>query len=339
MHWPIISILKYIHIDQLSFDLITLSVIFIFSLSFFSWKYVEQPFLYKYKKKQIYTFVAANYLVLLMSALLILQSNNFPSRYDKFPNKIANSIGNIYNCSRFEYIKFGDTYACLLNSRGKKNNEQAILFGNSHAFMYGWPFKKHLLQTNQSGLIIQLSSCLPFVDKNISRGCLKKSRVYLEEIKKNNDIKNVIIGFTWYTNKFVNEKGEKFIDNNFEIRKKSIDNLINTLIKNDKNVYLIGPIDIPGGKLSPETISREIVFKGKKDINFKNERINFDKKYKEIINYYELLLGENFLKPSEILCDKKNCYFGDNEGSFFADSNHLSKHGSDKMYNLFEKIY
>ena len=168
---------------------------------------------------------------------------------------------------------------------------------------------------------------------------MKKSRVYLEEIKKNNDIKNVIIGFTWYTNKFVNEKGEKFIDNNFEIRKKSIDNLINTLIKNDKNVYLIGPIDIPGGKLSPETISREIVFKGKKDINFKNERINFDKKYKEIINYYELLLGENFLKPSEILCDKKNCYFGDNEGSFFADSNHLSKHGSDKMYNLFEKIY
>ena len=34
-HWPIISILKYIHIDQLPFDLITLSVILIFTLSFF----------------------------------------------------------------------------------------------------------------------------------------------------------------------------------------------------------------------------------------------------------------------------------------------------------------
>ena len=338
-HWPIISILKYIHIDQLPFDLITFCIIMIFTLSFFSWKYVEQPFLYKYKKKQIYTFVTVNYLVLMMCALFILQSNNFPSRYDKFPNKIANSIGNIYNCSRFEYIKFGDTYACLLNSKGKKDNEQEILFGNSHAYMYGWPFKKHLLQTNQSGLIIQLSSCLPFVDKNISQGCLKKSRAYLEEIKKDNDIKNVIIGFTWYTDKFVNEKGEKFIDDNFEIRKKSIDNLINNLIKNDKNVYLIGPIDIPGKKFSPETISREIIFKGKKDINFANKRINFDKKYKEIINYYELLLGENFLQPSKILCDKKNCYFGDNEGSYFADSNHLSKYGSDNMYSLFEKIY
>ena len=59
-------------------------------------------------------------------------------------------------------------------------------------------------------------------------------KAYVEEIKKDNDIKNVIIGFTWYTNKFVNEKGEKFIDNNFEIRKKSIDNLINTLIKMTK---------------------------------------------------------------------------------------------------------
>ena len=63
---------------------------------------------------------------------------------------------------------------------------------------------------------------LTFVDKNISQRCLKKSRAYVEEIKKDNDIKNVIIGFTWYTNKFVNEKGEKFIDNNFEIRKNQL---------------------------------------------------------------------------------------------------------------------
>ena len=336
-HWPIISFLKYIYIDKLSLNLMILGLITTFIVSFFSWRYVEQPFLYKYKKKQILTFVAVNYLVLFLSASFILQSNNFPSRYDKFPNKIASSIGNIYNCSRFEYIKFGDTYACLLNSKRKKDNRKLILFGNSHAYMYGWPFKNHLLQTDQSGLIVQLTSCLPFIDHNISLSCIRKSKNYFDEINNDKRIVNVIIGLTWYTKKLVNEKGEIFIDNDFEIRKKSIDKLINSLKKNGKNVYLIGPIDIPGKKFSPETISREIIFKGKKEINFKVKRENFDAEYEQIINYYELLLGSNFLKPSEILCDEKNCYFGDNDGSFFSDSNHLSKYGADKMYNLFKK--
>lgn len=336
-HWPMISFLKYIHIDKLSFKLMALILILIFVTSFFSWKYIEQPFLYKYKKKQILNFVVLNYLVLFISAVYILQSNNFPSRYDKFPNKIAESIGNTYNCSRFEYIRFGDTYACLLNSKREKDKERLVLFGNSHAYMYGWPFKKHLIETNQPGLIIQLTSCLPFIDQNISKNCIRKSRNYLDQINKDKKIKDVIIGFTWYTKNLVNDQGEIFTDNDFELRKRSIDNLINILKKNNKNVYLIGPIDIPGETFSPETISRQIIFKEKKDINFKVKKEDFDKMYRRIINYYDLTLGNNFLKPSEILCDKKNCYFGDNNGSYFSDSNHLSKYGANKMYNLFKK--
>ena len=336
-HWPIISFLKYIYIDKLSFNIMGISLILIFVSSFFSWKYIEQPFLYKYKKKQILNFVVINYLVLLLGAIYVLQSNKLPSRYDQFPNKIAESIGNIYNCSRFEYIKFGDTYACLLNSKRKKNKEKLVLFGNSHAYMYGWPFKKYLIQTDQPGLIIQLTSCLPFIDQNISKNCIRKSRNYLDQINKDKKIKDVIIGFTWYTKKLINDQGKISEDDDFELRKRSIDNLINILKKNNKNVYLIGPIDIPGNKFSPETISRQIIFKENKEVNFKVKRENFEKKYRQIINYYDLTLGNNFLKPSEILCDEKNCYFGDDDGSYFSDSNHLSKYGADKMYNLFEK--
>ena len=198
-------------------------------------------------------------------------------------------------------------------------------------------FQKHLIETNQPGLIIQLTSCLPFIDQNISKNCIRKSRNYLDQINKDKKIKDVIIGFTWYTKNLVNDQGEIFTDNDFELRKRSIDNLINILKKNNKNVYLIGPIDIPGETFSPETISRQIIFKEKKDINFKVKKEDFEKMYRRIINYYDLTLGNNFLKPSEILCDKKNCYFGDNNGSYFSDSNHLSKYGANKMYNLFKK--
>ena len=77
-----------------------------------------------------------NYLILLISAVFILQSKNFPNRYEKLPNNLAKSIGSTYNCSISEYIKFGDTYACLLNSKAV-DDKADVLFGNSRAKRFG----------------------------------------------------------------------------------------------------------------------------------------------------------------------------------------------------------
>tara|TARA_B100000886_G_C20417186_1_gene489772 strand:- start:553 stop:2436 length:1884 start_codon:yes stop_codon:yes gene_type:complete len=335
-HWPIISFLKYIYIDSLSIKIIILSTLLIFLLSCLTWKFVEQLFQFNYSNKKVIIFVIAGYVSLLLGSLAILETKNFPSRYAKFPNVLANSIGSTYNCSRFEYIKFGDTYACLLNPN-ENDMEKDILFGNSHAYMYGWPFKKYLIDTNQEGLIVQLSSCLPFIDKNISKECLKKSRAYYEDIVNDKTIKNVILGFTWYS-KVVNEKGKIIEDEDFKVRRNSINFLIDSLKNNNKNVYLIGPIEIPGLTFSPEIISREIVFKKKENIEFFNPRLDFNKKYNTIIEYYKSRLGKNFLQPHEELCDEKNCYFADNHGSFFSDSNHLGKYGSLRMTKFFANI-
>ena len=143
--------------------------------------------------------------------------------------------------------------------------------------MYGWPFKKYLINTNQQGLIVQLSSCLPFIDKNISKECLEKSRAYYEDIVRDKSIKNVILGLTWYSD-VVDEKGEVIKDEDFKLRKNSINFLIESFKKNNKNVYLIGPIEIPELTFSPEKISREIVFKKKGYIQLLNPRSDFDKK-------------------------------------------------------------
>ena len=47
-------------------------------------------------------------------------------------------------------------------------------------------------------------------------------------------------------------------------------------------------------------------------------------------------MGKNFLQPHKFLCDKKYCYYADKNGSFYSDSNHLSKYGSNKMISLFQ---
>ena len=336
-HWPIISLLKYIYIDGLTYQIILLSIFLIFSLSCLSWKFIEQPFLYNYSKKSILIFVVTSYLILLLSASAILQYKDFPSRYKKFPNLLANAIGSTYNCSISKYIKFGDTYACLINSQSK-TPAKTVLFGNSHAYMYGWPFEEYLKDKNETGIVIQLSSCLPFIDKNISKKCLSKAKSYYNEIIENKDLKNVIIGFTWYSKRLTDNQGKKINDINFKFRKQSIDFLIENLNKHNKNVYLIGPIEIPKKQFSAEKISRELAFKKIDNYNFFIKKDNFDNNYNKIIEYYVKNLEFNFLQPHKILCDNENCFFADKEGSFFSDGNHLSKYGSLKMIPLFDKI-
>lgn len=336
-HWPIISFLKYIIISEFSYLVIISTLSLIFLLSCLTWRYVESPFLYDYPKKKILYFIITSYVVLIISAVSILKIKEFPSRYGKFPNDLAKSIGSTYNCSLSEFIKFGDTYACLLNSKSIDETKD-VLFGNSHAYMYGWAFKEYLKNSKQKGLIVQMSNCLPFIDKNISEQCLKKSKSYYNEIINDKSIENVILGLTWFSNKLVDEKGNKFVDTNFELRKKSISLLVKNFKDKNKTVYLLGPIEIPKKEFSPEVLSREIIFKDKKKLKLKKPRDNFETKYRDIIDHLDFVLKDNFLKPHKILCDVNSCYFADKNGSFFSDFNHLSKYGSLKMIKIFEKL-
>tara|TARA_X000000368_G_scaffold387607_1_gene348471 strand:- start:456 stop:2345 length:1890 start_codon:yes stop_codon:yes gene_type:complete len=336
-HWPIISFLKYIYVEGLPLKVIFFSLFIIFSLSCVTWKFVEQPFLYRYSKKTTLLFIIISFLILILSSFLILQVKNLPSRYSNFPNNLAKSIGSTYNCSLKEYIKYGDTYACLLNKKNKLQFKD-VLFGNSHAYMYGWAYKNYLKNSNKKGLIIQLSNCLPFIDINISKKCMNKTSAYYKDILNDESIKNVVIGLTWYSDKLIDKKGNTFKDENFERKKNAIKLLIQDFNSKNKNVYLLGPVFIPGKEFAPEILAREIIFKDKKEFEFKKPRKLFDKEYGELISYFQNLLGKNFLLPHKILCDDDYCHFGDEKGSFFSDTNHLSKYGSMKMLSLFDKI-
>ncbi|MDC0619152.1 acyltransferase [Pelagibacteraceae bacterium] len=330
-HWPIISFLKYVHVDGIPISLVILSLVLILFLSIISWKFIEQPFLYKYSDSTSIKFILLCYGLLIAISTFVIISKNLPSRYDKFPNLIAQSIKTSYDCPPIKYRKFENTYGCYIVVKNNKTPKN-ILFGNSHAFMYGWPFIEYLKNIGQNGLIIQLS-CLPYIDKNTSLDCLKKARTRFNSIIKSKESQNIFIGLTWYSENLINEEGNFIFDNNFEIRKNSINFLINELEKNKKNVFLIGPIPQPNYDF-PSEYSRGLIFNANK-YAMKKSRKSFDKKYSEIINYYEKKLGKNFIQPHKKLCDNKSCFFADKKGAFFSDSNHLSKYGAMKILPLF----
>ena len=334
-HWPIISLIKYINISALNSLHILISIITTFTLATITWKFVEQPFLSIKKSKKNFKFIVLTYLFLIVVSLTILFSKNLPSRYEQFPNKLAEAVGSTYHCSIFDYRKFGDSYACVVNNHVKAKPE-VVLFGNSHAHMYGWGLKDALIKNKKKGLTIPLNSCLPTIDKNISKSCLKKANKYFSEIINDEKIKTVIIGLTWYSLNLIDKDENKY--SSFRKRDGSLVYLIDKLKKNKKNVFLIGPIEVPNFKLS-SIVSRELAFKKDTARPMSVPKKTFDNKYKESIAFFRKELGKNFLETYKSMCDIRNCYFADELGSNFSDGNHLSNYGSKKMKKYFLEIF
>ena len=287
------------------------------------------------KSKEIFKFVLFSYLFLISISLIVLFNKNLPSRYEQLPNKLAEAVGSTYHCSILDYRKFGDSYACVINN-AVKTKPEVVLFGNSHAHMYGWGLKEALIKKRKKGLTIPLNSCLPTIDKNLSKLCLEKSKKYFNEIINDKKIKTIIIGLTWRSVNLMDKDGNK--DSNFRTRDESLVYLIKELKKNDKNVFLIGPIEIPNFKLS-SIASRELAFKKHTARAFSVPKNNFDDKFKVSVDFFRKELGKNFLETYKSLCDLKNCYFVDDLGSNFSDSNHLSNYGSKKMEKYFLEIF
>jgi peptidoglycan/LPS O-acetylase OafA/YrhL len=337
-HWPIITFYKYVTIDSLTILQVTYCLLAILILSLLTWKFIEEPFLKTYSKSKLISFVVLSYLFLIILSLTILNFKNFPSRFNDRANNFSNQIGSIYQCSFFQVKILGDSYGCTINDKIKKTPE-LVLFGNSHAQMYGWSIKERLIKLRKQGLSIPLNHCLPFPDLNHDEKCLKKSRIYLENIINDNKIKIVIIGFTWQFEKLIDRAGNLVEDFDYTYRKNSINELLGVLKKNNKSVYLIGPIATPQKQyLFPSRLIREIAFNKRITQETYSSKDKFEKNYKEIIKYYEDLLGDNFIQPHKELCDSEKCYFIDNKSTFFADDNHLSFYGNQKVKNLFNII-
>ena len=335
-HWPIAAFLKYISVDKLSNMHIILGVCLTFILSFYSWKYIERPFAtHKTKSNRILKNILISHVLLVSISLVILSTKNFPSKHNSYLNNIASEIGSTYRCSFLNYNFYGDSFGCLMSNKVKKDYK-VVVYGNSHAAMYGWAINKKINENNSQALLLHLNHCLPLIDKNSSSGCLRKAKNYFEAIIEDKKIKTVVIGLTWSTKVKIDEKDNLLVDNDFIQRNKSLIYLIDKLEKNNKEVYLIGPLETPN--FDPYSQVRKLAFKKVDKINLSMPKENFLVKYSKSINLFSEKMGNNFLRPDKILCDKKSCLFGDDKSFFFSDRSHLSKSGSLKMLELFKRI-
>jgi peptidoglycan/LPS O-acetylase OafA/YrhL len=325
-HWPLISLLRYYSINEPDFINKLLVIIISLKLSYLTFYFIENNFRFKFNFKKN----SAAFLVGFCVILIITDINQEKSIFFNSSKAInvASSVGTNFRCSIDDYVIYAKSKACLVNEvkKSKKNEKLIALYGNSHAQMYGYAFKKILERNNQQGIVIPLNACLPTIDINISKKCLIKSKTNFNNLVSDKNIHLVIIGLNYNHERLIDEKGN--IYNNKKL-KSSISKLINNLLQEDKKVILIGPIAEPSYNF-PLDFSRNIFFKKNINLNDHISLSSFRSKSSVFFGGFIEKENENFqiFLPHLVQCKQSKCNYILNDNSLFADNNHLSKFGS-----------
>lgn len=131
-HWPIFTFIKYLAIPLEGVVRIA-AILTTFALSYFSWKYIEQPFRiqYKFNFKKSLLYILVPSLVVMAGIYAILDvKDGFPNRFPNlsefnpkanYPNKVR------ANC--FDKFKIGNCDECYLGVQKEKLD--GILIGDS----------------------------------------------------------------------------------------------------------------------------------------------------------------------------------------------------------------
>jgi len=142
---------------------------------------------------------------------------------------------------------------------------------------------------------------------------------------------------TWYDDTYISNKGPA-------TKKDLLDDIFRTIDlykKRGIEVYVISPIPQPGFNHA-SIMSRSLKFGHLTQKEYvESSKILFDSFYKEIEIFDVALsnrMGDKYIKVFKGLCDDQSCFFGDLEGSYFADNNHISKYGLSKVAPMLNRF-
>ena len=325
-HWPIAVALTYYFVDGVPVLFSVLGIFLSVVLGSLSFKFIEKVFRYQLKFNYTLYFLAfcsflnaCTYL-----AITTVETNNLA-------NTIAKAKGTNFRCKMSSYRPYGSSRACAIKTT-KSSNSIVALLGNSHAQMYV-PLIAGVIPNSLDLLLVPLNECLPTTSINISQKCLKMAQKNLNTVLSDKDISTVIIATTWYGDGYIDANGNEV---NKSTLKGAISKLVNEISSNGKSPVLLSPLATPnknyadelGRKLQFNHLSEQAVLEA-----IKVPRSLYDEEFANINLYFEILMGDAFIKVYEDLCDQYNCFYGSKELFYFSDSNHLSQNA----FSVFSK--
>jgi peptidoglycan/LPS O-acetylase OafA/YrhL len=365
-HWVLYSFFWYIFIRDMSHFEILIYLSLLFTIAYFSWKYIELTFRYNHfsidNQKSALLFLSMVFIFLTGVSIIIIKKNGFVERFSENESLIKVRMNKIwikqtdlernYQSNEIElpFQKIGDTSKAV----------SFLIIGDSYARALAIGFDSIARVKGFSGILICNSNTPPLMNvENFNVfsqiGMFNYNEKLFNFIKKNKKIKNIYITSRWNNYyienlNFINRSRNKpllaKVDSYDKIisKESSNQNFINGLaqtlkfLRNEnKNVYLFSTF--PEMNIDPGIYVTSKKFKSlltgnksKYNIN-KNiiDRVYFSQSSKSISLILDSLCLQNSTKIIQIKDELykaalKNKYFWDKP--LFLDKTHLSIHGS-----------
>ena len=358
-HQPIYQFFNQIYFIDTN-NLVKFFIIFLLLiLSFFSFKFIEQPFRDKRKisQKNIFIFYILSTILIILFCLYSLYLRDFSKKYSALVYDISNFSkyyeNNNFNCSTSAENYISPNNACIL---GNEQKTELALIGDSHLDIISKELKKELTLLGVSAYQFSYGGCVPSLNLKVYNDkryiCNKYFTEVLDKLKNEPDIKKIVLFSRWSFNlkgeRFNNKEGgieigsgHYFIPINSDvlvekkIRQEEILNNIEIFIKKiknlDKDIYIVMPTPEMGWEV-PNNLARILHYKNKIEKNTLSiSKKVFDERNSEIYKFFSNLKQNynlNLIYPNDIFCDNLKCFSHKNNIPLFFDDDHLSIEGS-----------
>ena len=358
-HQPIYQFFNQIYFID-SNNLVKFFIIFLLLiLSFFSFKFIEQPFRDKKKinQKNIFIFYILSTILIILFCLYSLYLRDFSKKYSALVYDISNFSkyyeNNNFNCSTSAENYISPNNACIL---GNEQKTELALIGDSHLDLISKELEKELTLLGVSAYQFSYGGCVPSLNLKVYNDkryiCNKYFTEVLDKLKNEPDIKKIVLFSRWSFNlkgeRFNNKEGgieigsgHYFIPINSDvlvekkIRQEEILNNIEIFIKKiknlDKDIYIVMSTPEMGWEV-PNNLARILHYKNKIEKNTLSiSKKVFDERNSEIYKFFSNLKQKynlNLIYPNDIFCEDLKCFSHKNNIPLFFDDDHLSIEGA-----------
>lgn len=324
-HWPVLVFIRYLEIDFTD-EIRILAIVFIFLISWLSWKFVELPFHRQIKwsfRQTMLRIMLTSFVVITAIYAAIDHNDGYPERFSRFlefdkgenfPNRVRRACFN-------QYI-VGNIEQCSLGLR--KERLDGLLIGDSFA-NHSAAFLDVL--ASDAGLFIHDSTAAyyPLLASRLENGDHQKPQEYgIERLRYARQFDNIFIAANWSLHRSPG-------DANYE----PILETIGELIAEGKNVIIFTGLR----STTKDNLHRLKLFKTRDSVFFETRDFSIpytERPQNHIINEmkrrYPSII---FIDIDKILCDEVRCNIELDGELIYRNENHITTNGGTRIGELY----
>ena len=367
-HQPIFAFARYKDPSELSFITIVSLIVITLILSYFSYRYIEEPFRNEYKISN------RSFVMLLTTAIFCLLCfgifglGGYGERFDKELNSRISPTATDFDVSCNLTKAFNSSFIKLCIFGKEDSKTSLVLYGDSHSHVLFSDLSTALKNSNIKGIYIENSACLlpNIFDSRVKfseKDCLNSTtHLYglLSKIKPDYIILIIRWSYRLYpipsyidSLGFDNQEGgyDRFLDSGFnysikdgskrfdgDLKRHAIYDFLNHLRENTNKLLLVYPIPEAGWNI-PRLNFFSYVNNGKINEILSTSHDAFNKRnlfVNQTLDNYGEFSNLIRIKPEHLFCDSfvsKRCVVQLDHNPLYYDDNHLSRVGASMLVN------